>query len=78
MSSSSILKWSSVTLMGIGLSCMVAFRIIGSEVDAQGALREPFALIPLGWLSLVLGVILGVAYLLARMIAAVRAARSNT
>jgi len=77
MSSNSILKWSSLTLMVIGMSCMVAFRIIGSEVDAQGVLREPFALIPLGWLALAVGAILGVLYFLARIVAAVRAARTS-
>ena len=30
--------------------CFGTFRAIGSEVDALGVLREPFFLIPIGWL----------------------------
>ncbi|GAB7024499.1 DUF3955 domain-containing protein [Salidesulfovibrio brasiliensis] len=39
----------------LGGLCILAFRLIGSSVDASGLLREPFALIPLGWLFLILG-----------------------
>jgi len=34
------------------LSCRVAFVWIGSRVDAQGMLREPFALLPISALLL--------------------------
>jgi drug/metabolite transporter (DMT)-like permease len=30
--------------------CFAAFGIIGSRVDDQGLLREPFFLLPMGWL----------------------------
>jgi len=30
--------------------CFAAFGLIGSRVDAQGILREPFFLLPVGWL----------------------------
>ncbi|WP_415868635.1 DUF3955 domain-containing protein [Burkholderia ubonensis] len=30
---------------------------MGSEVDAQGVLHEPFALLPAGWLMVGIGVI---------------------
>ena len=33
--------------------CRVACGLIGSRVDAQGVLREPFALLPIGALLLV-------------------------
>ncbi len=36
----------------------LAYELIGSHVDADGWLREPFALIPLAWLSALAGVAL--------------------
>lgn len=35
-------------LFVLGLLCLLAFKLIGSHVDASGALREPFALMPVG------------------------------
>lgn len=40
-----------------GFACWIAFAAIGSEVDAQGVLHEPFAWVPAGWLMVVIGVI---------------------
>jgi len=34
--------------------------MIGSSVDEQGFLHEPFALVPIGWLFLIIGVGAGV------------------
>ncbi|WP_333683876.1 DUF3955 domain-containing protein [Pontibaca methylaminivorans] len=42
-----------VTLMGMG--CATAYASISSTVDAQGYLREPFFLIPLGYVFLLAG-----------------------
>lgn len=42
--------WLSLLFLAGGLACWSAYASIGAEVDAQGALREPFALIPIGWL----------------------------
>ena len=42
----------------IGVMCWIAFNLIGSTVDAQGVLHEPFALIPIGWLFVVIGAVL--------------------
>ena len=39
-----------VILWLAALFCMLGFRQIGSYVDEQGVLREPFGLIPLGYL----------------------------
>ena len=36
---------------------MLAFNLIGSEVDANGTLQEPFFLIPFSYLSFVLGIV---------------------
>lgn len=38
-----------------GLGCFVAFNLLGTTVDAQGFLHEPFALLPLGYLLLFTG-----------------------
>ncbi|MGU8077157.1 DUF3955 domain-containing protein [Burkholderia pyrrocinia] len=44
-------------LMLAGFACWLAFAVIGSEVDAHGVLHEPFALVPLGWLWVGIGLI---------------------
>ncbi|MDN3556930.1 DUF3955 domain-containing protein [Halomonas maura] len=36
----------------------VVYRLFETHVDARGVLHEPFVLIPLGWLSLFLGLVL--------------------
>ena len=53
-------------LIAVALGCAVAYELIGSHVDADGWLREPFALIPIGWLSGLAGVSLVVLGLLLR------------
>ena len=45
-------------LVVMGLSCFVAFELIGATVDDNGLLHEPFALIPVGFLLVTLGVLL--------------------
>ncbi|WP_088509294.1 DUF3955 domain-containing protein [Burkholderia ubonensis] len=44
-------------LIFAGFACWLAYTAIGSEVDAQGVLHEPFALMPVGWLMVVIGVV---------------------
>jgi len=39
---------------------MLAFNLIGSQVDANGTLQEPFFLIPFSYLTFVLGIIFAV------------------
>ena len=39
-----------------GVVCHGSFHMIGSEVDIDGALREPFPLLPLGYLLYLFGV----------------------
>ena len=41
-----------------GRRILVAYRVIGSDVEADGRLHEPFALIPLAWLSGLAGAVL--------------------
>ncbi len=44
-----------ITFLVLGILCFLSFRLIGSEIDENGILREPFFLIPIGWLFLFLG-----------------------
>lgn len=37
--------------------CFVAYFLIGSEVDESGILHEPFALLPLGYVFGIIGVV---------------------
>ncbi|SFU01504.1 DUF3955 domain-containing protein [Sedimentitalea nanhaiensis] len=46
-----------LTLGLAGLGCTLLYSVIGSSVDAQGVLREPFFLIPIGFAMVFLGVI---------------------
>lgn len=45
----------------LGIGCLIAYNIIGSEVTPDGALREPFYLIPLGYLFVAIGIMIGIA-----------------
>lgn len=58
--------WLSGLFLADGLACWSAYRLIGSEVDAQGVLHEPFVLIPIGWLLLAAGVVVGGPYFAVR------------
>lgn len=51
-----------VLLLG-GIGCFVLSMFIGSTIDSDGILHEPFFLIPIGYLFLLLGLISGVIYL---------------
>ena len=53
-----IMMRTGAVLAAIGVCCLVAFELIGSTVDEDGTLHEPFGLIPIGLL------LLGVAILL--------------
>lgn len=49
----------SLILIALGGACLLAFNLIGSTIDAQGMLHEPFGLIPIGWLLIACGAALG-------------------
>ncbi|KAB0463430.1 MULTISPECIES: DUF3955 domain-containing protein [Vibrio] len=40
-----------------GILCLIAYNIIGSSVDENGFLVEPFGLIPLFWLFQLLALV---------------------
>ena len=46
--------------ISLAIIFMLAFNLIGSEVDADGVLQEPFFLIPFSYVSFVLGIIFAV------------------
>ena len=49
---------SGVLLLTLAVAFVAAYPVIGSYVDADGTLREPFAFIPLAWFSGLAGTIL--------------------
>jgi hypothetical protein len=44
-------------LITIGVACFIAFNIIGSSVSEDGTLIEPFGLIPIGYIFILLGIL---------------------
>jgi hypothetical protein len=44
-----------VLVAAIGLACLIAFRMIGSSVEPNGFVQEPFALLPIGYLLVFVG-----------------------
>jgi hypothetical protein len=46
---SQVCHWASLASFGSGSLCFWLHREIGSHVDAEGFLHEPFWLLPMGW-----------------------------
>ena len=46
--------------ISLAIIFMLTFNLIGSEVDVDGVLQEPFFLIPFSYVSFVLGIIFAV------------------
>lgn len=62
-------KWNlyfSLSMIVAGIISFLLFRLIGSTVDSSGYLQEPFFLVPIGYLFLLVGLIDGVIYLVQR------------
>jgi hypothetical protein len=55
------MKRAAIALILSGLACFVAFGVIGSSVDEDGTLVEPFFLIPIAWLLFLTGAVLAIA-----------------
>ena len=68
-------SWLSVLLLAGAVFAWVAYNLIGQEVDTQGVLQEPFALIPITWLLLALGLMTGAFHLIMRFILKARKAK---
>ena len=63
------IKWNlhfSITMIVAGIIIFLLFTLIGGTVDSNGYLQEPFFLIPIGYLFLLVGLIGGVTYLIRR------------
>jgi hypothetical protein len=55
VSSASNTRVAGLACLVLAAACFVAKTIAGSRVDAEGILREPFALIPIGWTLALVG-----------------------
>ena len=66
------LLWFTALLLSGGLACWGAYALIGSEVDAQGILHEPFFLIPIGWLFVFASLTIAVLSLIRYLVQALR------
>ena len=53
----------------IGFACLLAFRLIGSHVGMDGFVQEPFALLPIGYLLVFAGMLIGVSGFIRRLVA---------
>jgi len=53
----------SLVFFGLSGGCWIGYHLIGASVNKEGFLVELFALIPLGWFFLLLGLVAGSAYL---------------
>ena len=47
-----------IILLCIGIICFIAFELSGSSVDKEGILNEPFFLIPVGWVLILMAMVL--------------------
>ena len=54
----------STTLLVIGIMCFILFELIGSEVDENGFINEPFALLPIGFIFICLSMVLFIVFAL--------------
>ena len=46
-----------IIVLLLGIICLIAYKVIGSEVSADGTLVEQFWLIPVGYLLIVISII---------------------
>ena len=49
-----------LSLFSIGLGCHIIFWFIGSRVESDGTLIEPFFLLPFGYFFYSVGIFLGI------------------
>jgi hypothetical protein len=54
------MKRAAIAFTALGLGCFLAFAVIGSSVAEDGTLIEPFFLIPIAWLLLLIGGLLAI------------------
>jgi len=66
-----------VFFVAIGFSCLIAFRLIGSSIDPNGFLQEPFGLLPIGYLLVFVGVLVALIGYIRLLISRRRAQKSR-
>ncbi|PSU45340.1 hypothetical protein C9J12_23165 [Photobacterium frigidiphilum] len=49
--------WLSALFLALSMTCLLSFNLIGSYVDKDGLLIEPFGFIPLFWLFIFLALV---------------------
>lgn len=49
--------WLSALFLAFSVICLISFNLIGSYVDEDGLLVEPFGFIPLFWLFIFLALV---------------------
>ena len=54
------------SLLVFGIICFVSFYLIGSEVDENGYINEPFFLLPIGFICICLSMKLYVVFAIAK------------
>lgn len=59
--------WIASAFIITGIGCILAFNLIGSTVDESGMVQEPFFLIPLGIITFLMGIVVGVLALVSRI-----------
>ena len=53
-------------LLIAGIVCFVLFYLIGAEVDENGYVNEPFYLLPIGFISICLSMVLYIVFAIAK------------
>lgn len=57
--------------------CALGFEFIGSSIDSQGILHEPFFLVPIAWLWIFIGLFAGLGALVAKVMASIQLKKTN-
>jgi len=58
--------YTTIMMILAGIGCFLLFKTIGSTIDSDGILHEPFFLVPIGYLFLLVGLGSGISYLFQR------------
>lgn len=68
-----------MALISFSLACLCAlgFEFIGSSIDSQGILHEPFFLVPIAWLWIFIGLFAGLGALVARLMIKIQLTTTN-
>ena len=66
MKKAKITLYTTIIMILAGIGCFLLANMIGSTVDKNGLLHEPFFLIPIGYLFLLVGLVSGIVYLIQR------------